>query len=113
MSENTRTPGDYGAAVQHDYTMHELKCWPAYFQAVLDGVKTFELRYNDRDFHAGDVLHLREWSPETREYSGREVYCDVPYLLNGVSVGEVDDYVILSIKPRKAPAFESQATEDK
>ncbi len=29
---------------------HDLKCHPDYFEALRDGTKTFECRYNDRDF---------------------------------------------------------------
>jgi len=52
-------------------TPHELKCWPEFFQPILDGTKTCEIRQDDRGFQVGDVLHLREWSPETQEYTGR------------------------------------------
>lgn len=42
---------------------HKLKTLPAYFDAVERGDKTFELRNNDRDFQAGDVLLLEEFDP--------------------------------------------------
>lgn len=47
--------------------VHELKIWPQYFQAVVDGRKTFEVRTNDRPFQFGHTVVLKEWDP-TREY---------------------------------------------
>ena len=61
------------------WTEHELKCWPEYFQAVLDGVKMFEIRKNDRDFKVGDWLHLQEWCPKTQAYTGRSTKREVVY----------------------------------
>ncbi len=61
------------------WTAHELKCWPEYFQAVLDGVKMFEIRKNDRDFKVGDWLHLQEWCPKTQAYTGRSTKREVVY----------------------------------
>jgi hypothetical protein len=46
-----------------DPCMHNLKCWPEYFPAVLSGEKPFELRFNDRDFRVGDGLRLQEFEP--------------------------------------------------
>lgn len=65
-------------------TTHELKTWPEFFEAVRDGRKTFEVRRtDDRAFAAGDVLRLREYDPATKAYTGREVACEVTYVLAG------------------------------
>lgn len=50
---------------------HKLKSWPEYFEAVYTGMKTFEVRNNDRNFMVGDVVTLWEWNPKTETYSGR------------------------------------------
>ncbi len=38
-----------------------------------NGEKPFEVRKNDRDFQEGDLVRLREWRPEAKEYTGRSV----------------------------------------
>lgn len=40
---------------------HELKIAPKYYEAVASGLKTFEIRKNDRDFEEGDEIVLREF----------------------------------------------------
>ena len=49
----------------------EKKVWPEYFQKILDGIKTFELRLADFECNPGDVLVLKEYNPKTNEYTGR------------------------------------------
>lgn len=61
---------------------HVLKIWPEHFQAVLDGLKTVELRREDtRRFAVGDRLILREWDPNTQAYTGRETTVEVTHVL--------------------------------
>ena len=59
----------------------EKKIWPEYFQAISDGDKTFELRLADFKCQPGDTLMLKEWSPDTKEYTGRTIEKQVTYVL--------------------------------
>lgn len=84
--------------------VHELKSWPEFFAPVLAGEKNFELRKNDRHYNVGDIIHLREWEPNTAKYSGREVRKLVTYVLAGIGPGAITpilglsrEYAILSI----------------
>jgi uncharacterized protein DUF3850 len=76
---------------------HELKTWPEYFQFVFEESKRFELRKNNRDYRLGDTLHLREWNPETEQYTGREVFKRITYIFNGGKMGVRPEYVIISV----------------
>jgi ASC-1-like (ASCH) protein len=55
----------------------EKKCWPEYFKKILAGEKKFELRLADWQCQPGDTLVLREWDPETKEYTGRQIEKEV------------------------------------
>lgn len=62
---------------------HELKTWPEPYEAIVRGIKTFELRRNDRGFAVGDVLTLHEYDPEAGEYTGRYGSWKVSYMIDG------------------------------
>ena len=49
------------------------KTWPEWFQKILDGKKTAELRLADFDVKEGDILLLEEYDPKTRQYTGRTI----------------------------------------
>lgn len=77
---------------------HELKCWPEYFQAMIDGKKSFEFRKNDRDFKAGERLRLREYRPGhmLSRYTGRHmmaviksVWMGLPNLSEGYCIMDI------------------------
>lgn len=78
--------------------IHELKCWPEHFDAVMDGSKTFEVRRDDRWFSVGDILDLRRWEPTARVYTGQVVNVRVCYILTGGNFGIEPGYVILGIE---------------
>jgi ribosomal protein S17 len=59
----------------------EKKVWPEYFQKILDGIKTYELRLADFKCNVGDILILKEWDPQTQKYTGREFEKEVTYVL--------------------------------
>lgn len=79
--------------------IHELKCWPRYYQQHINGSMLFTHRKNDRDYHEGDSLLLQEYDNErsfgmytgqTRAFQIIKVWHNLP----GVDPG----YVVLSIK---------------
>jgi len=56
------------------------KIWPEYFEAVVSGKKKYELRLDDFEVKAGDVLVLEEWDPHTQAYTGRKTEKPVTYV---------------------------------
>lgn len=57
------------------------KVWPEYFDKILDGDKTFELRLADFECRSGDILVLEEWNPKIKEYTGRKIEKKITYVL--------------------------------
>lgn len=85
---------------------HELKTDPDVFDDVFNGVKTFEIRKNDRNYQIGDRLILRRTQHTGEEmkngkpliYSGPECEVEIQYILCGPIHGLADGWVIMSIK---------------
>ena len=86
--------------------IHELKILPKYFQDVIEGIKTFEIRKDDRDFKIGDILLLEEYDSNKEyvdindnltNYSGRKIVKEITYILKDVD-GLDSNYAILGIK---------------
>lgn len=75
---------------------HELKIEAEYFEAVLSGEKTFEVRKFDRPFSKGDLLALNEIDHKT--YTGRSCIVYIDYMLSDPKYVK-QAYVILGIKP--------------
>lgn len=84
--------------------IHELKCWPEPYDAIVDGRKPFEFRRDDRGYAVGDVLILRKWDPGAGPggyyfspgYPSTRVV--VTYVLRG-QFGLPPGYVVMGIAP--------------
>ena len=61
--------------------VHQIKCWPAYFNKIVNGTKRFEIRKNDRNYKAGDTLVICEWDPEDQSFTGFKVRMHVDSVL--------------------------------
>lgn len=89
------------STITREPVTHNLKIWPEYFAAVRDGLKRAELRWNDREYQAGDILDLCEWDPNEEAFTGDFISVTVTH------VGELGQwmpgYVLLSVAPL-APA---------
>jgi hypothetical protein len=64
---------------------HEVKCWPEFFSAILEGRKTFEIRVDDRGYQVGDYLLEREFDPTDyknggRGYTGQSLKVQIGYI---------------------------------
>ena len=59
----------------------EKKTRPEYFEKVMSGEKSFDLRLGDFECKPGDVLVLKEWDPKLKNYTGRVIEKKVIYVL--------------------------------
>ena len=84
---------------------HKLKTWPELFQYSLTGLKTFEIRLNDRDFKVGDILNLQEYEPDHEKvlhgdngYTGRSISRRVVFIMAD-SPWLPEGYVAMQLAP--------------
>lgn len=85
-------------------TTHTLKTLPPFFDAVVRGDKTFEVRKDDRAFQAGDTLVLNHYDPEKDGVPFAAPYIKpdpimlrCTYVLRGGQFGIEPGYVVLGI----------------
>ena len=89
------------STITREPVTHNLKIWPEYFSAVRDGLKRAELRWNDREYQAGDILDLCEWDPNEEAFTGDFISVTVTHV---AELGQwMPGYVLLSVAP-PAPA---------
>lgn len=85
-------------------TKHRLKADEGVFQASWEGLKPWEIRFNDRDFRPGDtfILEETEFTGEAMKlgaplnYTGRKIEGEIDYVLHGPMYGIKEGWVILS-----------------
>jgi len=64
---------------------HELKIWPEHYSLIDSNIKQFEIRRNDRDYRAGDTVHMREWNPDKYLYTGKSLRRKITCVVVGAS----------------------------
>ncbi|MEP9086149.1 DUF3850 domain-containing protein [Enterobacter hormaechei] len=85
------------STITREPVTHNLKIWPEYFAAVRDGLKRAELRWNDREYQAGDILDLCEWDPNEEAFTGDFISVTVTHVAD---LGQwMPGYVLLSVAP--------------
>lgn len=85
--------------------VHHLKTDHRMFRAVIEGKKTYEIRFDDRGFEVGDTLILKETlytgeemkAGESLIYTGYEHMTKIKHIFRGPVYGLMDGWVILSI----------------
>ena len=87
--------------------LHELKILHKYLIDVSLGIKTFELRKNDRDYQVGDLIHFIDIREDNitpnkclvEPYIDENTLYRITYVLKDVEKYGLDkDYCILAIK---------------
>lgn len=93
--------------------MQELKTWPEHFQDIWDGIKTYEVRLVDnREFRVWSVVHLREYEPIKRKYTGREVVANIVHMAAPIVNNHGETLVVFGIRvyqkiDRNSPEFKA------
>lgn len=83
---------------------HILKSWPQFFQPILEGTRTHELRRDDRSFSLGDRIQLKEFDPESKCYTGRSCTVEIRSMTSAAQPCAVSslalhpDFCILSVR---------------
>lgn len=92
--------------MKQDRTIHKVKSWTFFFNAILTGNRTSDIRDTvDRRYKVGDLMILQEWDPVKGAYTGREQPVEITYIQtnhsNPCAISDKalsDDYAVLSIK---------------
>ena len=74
---------------------HYVKILTRYFMDVERGIKTFEIRFNDRNYKVGDFLHLQEFCGG--EYTGRVIQKEICYMIDSPEYCK-EGFVVLGLK---------------
>jgi hypothetical protein len=80
--------------------VHYLKTLTPFFNDIVSGIKTFEVRKNDRYYEVGDTLILEDFDPDTQKYKRGWVSKQIIYKLDDRQFVK-EGYVILGMQDIK------------
>lgn len=89
---------------------HHVKSWRHFYQAIQAGVKTHDLRLNDREYNVGDALKLYEYDNIKGVFTGQSCIAHITYITDNrvpcaySSAVLPKGYCILSIKAMRGSA---------
>jgi hypothetical protein len=84
--------------------IHKVRSWSHFFDAIVAGKKTHDLRKDDRGYQVGDRLLLEKYDNVSGDYTGDSCLVEITYITNRnhpcafSSSVLPNDYCILSIK---------------
>lgn len=78
-----------------EHKQHEVKIVASYYEDVVSGKKSFELRKNNRGYKQGDSLKMLEF--KDGKHTGRTIDADIIYMLEDYT-GLTEGYCILGIR---------------
>lgn len=94
-AEEDEAAPEYEEDAAQACTVHAVKTESQYFIMARQGIKTFTIRKNDRDYKAGDILEKHE--TENGIETGRILKAEIVYFLDNVA-GLEKGYCILGIR---------------
>lgn len=62
---------------------HTVRAHPDSFQPMWDGLQTFDVRENDRDYKVDDSYQVMEFDPAVEKYTGRMLGASLSFILQG------------------------------
>lgn len=78
--------------------LHVLKIREKYLKDIEKGIKTFELRKNDRDYQVNDLIRFVDANGQNHSKSSKYLY-EITYILKNVpEYGLNEDYCILGLR---------------
>lgn len=83
---------------------HYVRSWSHFYKAIRDGLKTHDLRDDDRNYQVGDLICLQEYDNIEGRYTGQELWTEVTYITGRATPCAYSSavlqkgYVILSIR---------------
>ncbi|MFP7277315.1 DUF3850 domain-containing protein [Bacillus paralicheniformis] len=75
--------------------VHSLKIKQEFFAPVIQKIKTFEIRKNDRNFCIGDQIILNEWNEDINRFTGRKIKGEITYITD---YEQKENYIVFSFK---------------
>lgn len=78
--------------------IHDIKIHPSVMLPLLQEIKTFEYRFNDRDYQVGDILTMFPFDPDNQNFKSLGfITRKVTYIIHGPAFGIPEGYCIMSI----------------